>query len=54
MSLWDVIESDIDPTPLPQNPTQTQVKKYDEEMAKKLKALSCLHGAVSEEILKLL
>lgn len=50
MSLWDVIENDIDPNPLPQNPTTTQVKKYDEEMARKPRALSCLHGAVSEEI----
>lgn len=27
VNLWDVIESDIDPTPLPQNPTLAQIKK---------------------------
>lgn len=49
-SLWEAIESDVDPTPLPQNPTIAQIKKYDEEMAKIAKAFSCLHSAMSEEI----
>ena len=49
LSLWDVIENDIDPTPLPQNPTVTQAKKYDEGMTRKSRTLSYLHGAVSAE-----
>ena len=27
MSLWEAIESDVEPTPLPQNPTAAQIKK---------------------------
>ncbi|CAH9077240.1 unnamed protein product [Cuscuta epithymum] len=50
ISLWDVIESDSEPTPLPGNPTAAQIKKHEEEMARKPKALSCIHAAVSEEI----
>ncbi|XP_074355222.1 uncharacterized protein LOC141693926 [Apium graveolens] len=50
MSLWEAIESDVEPTLLPQNPTTAQIKKRDEEVAREAKALSCLHSAVSEEI----
>ncbi|XP_074337083.1 uncharacterized protein LOC141674261 [Apium graveolens] len=50
MSLWEAIESDVEPTLLPQNPTVAQIKKRDEEVAREAKALSCLHSAVSEEI----
>lgn len=50
LSLWDVIESDTEVTPLPGNPTPAQIKKHEEEMARKPKALSCIHSAVSEEI----
>ncbi|KAL8121729.1 hypothetical protein AgCh_018464 [Apium graveolens] len=50
MSLWEAIESDVEPTLLPQNPTIVQIKKRDEEVAREAKALSCLHSAVSEEI----
>ncbi|XP_074335969.1 uncharacterized protein LOC141673135 [Apium graveolens] len=50
MSLWEAIESDVEPTILPQNPTAAQIKKRDEEVAREVKTLSCLHSAVSEEI----
>ncbi|XP_074378642.1 uncharacterized protein LOC141720189 [Apium graveolens] len=50
MSLWEAIESDVEPIPLPQNPTAAQIKKRDEKVAREAKALSCLHSAVSEEI----
>lgn len=50
LSLWEVVESDYEPTPLPQNPTLNQIKKHDEEKAKKPKALSCIHSAVSDGI----
>lgn len=38
MSLWEVIE------------TLNQIKKHDEEMSTKSKALSFIHSAMSEEI----
>ncbi|XP_020243630.1 uncharacterized protein LOC109821884 [Asparagus officinalis] len=50
LSLWEVVEGDYEPTPLPQNPTVKQIKKHDEEKAKKPKALSCIHSAVSDGI----
>lgn len=36
LNLWDVIESDTNPTPLLQNPTLAQIKKHEEEMARNL------------------
>ena len=50
LSLWEVLENDFNPTPLPQNPTLAQLKKYEEELAKKPKAFTCIHSTVSEEI----
>ena len=50
MSLWDTIESDVELTLLPQNPTPAQIKKRDEEAAREAKALSCIHSAVSDGI----
>ncbi|XP_020254308.1 uncharacterized protein LOC109831391 [Asparagus officinalis] len=50
LSLWEVVESDYEPTPLPQNPTLKQIKTHDEEKAKKPKALSCIHSAMSDGI----
>lgn len=49
-NLWDVIESDIVPSPLPQNPTLANIKKHEDDMTKSPKALACIHSAVSEEI----
>ena len=48
--LWEIVESDKQPTPLRNNPTIAQLKFFNEERAKKLKALTCLHNAVNEEI----
>ena len=50
LSVWEVVENNSDPTPLPQNSTLIQLKKYEEELAKKPKALTCIHSAVTEEI----
>ena len=36
LSLWEVIENDTDPAALPPNPTLTQLKKHEEDLAKKL------------------
>jgi hypothetical protein len=48
--LWEIVESDRQPTPLGNNPTIAQMKFFNEEKAKRFKALTCLHNAVSEEI----
>ncbi|XP_052181855.1 uncharacterized protein LOC127794644 [Diospyros lotus] len=48
--LWEVVETGRDPPPLPDNPTIAQVKHHSEQVAKKFKALSCIHQAVSEII----
>ena len=37
LSLWEVIENNVDPAALPPNPTLTQLKKHEEELAKKPK-----------------
>ena len=38
------------PTPLGNNPTTAQLKFFNEEKAKRFKALSCLHNGVNEDI----
>jgi len=48
--LWEIVESDKQPTALGNNPTIAQMKFFNEEKAKQFKALTCLHNAVSEEI----
>ncbi|XP_017239473.2 uncharacterized protein LOC108212259 [Daucus carota subsp. sativus] len=50
MSLWETIESDVELTILPQNPTAAQIKKRDKEAAREAKAFSCIHSAVSDGI----
>ncbi|KAF2291109.1 hypothetical protein GH714_020132 [Hevea brasiliensis] len=48
--LWNVLETSKDPAPLSENPTLAQMKQHSEECAKKFKALSCIHYAVSDVI----
>ena len=48
--LWEVVEHNRDPNPLNNNPTVNQIKFHNEEKAKRFKALSCIHNAVSEDI----
>ena len=55
LSLWEVIENDADPATLPPNPTLTQLKKHElkkheEELAKKPKTLTYIHAAVSDAV----
>ena len=50
IDLWEIVESDKQPTPLANNLTITQMKFFNEEKAKRFKALTCVHNAVSEEI----
>jgi len=49
-NLWEIVESDRQPILLGNNPTIAQMKFFNEEKAKRFKALTCLHNAVSEEI----
>jgi hypothetical protein len=48
--LWEILESNKQQTPLRNNPTIAQMKFFNEEKAKRFKALTCLYNAVSEEI----
>ena len=50
LSLWEVVENDVDLTTLPSNPTLTQLKKYVEDLAKKQKTLTYIHLAVLDAI----
>ena len=49
-SLWDHVQRDITINNTPPNPTLVQIKLQEEAVAKKARALSCLHSAVSEEL----
>ncbi|KAG6501622.1 hypothetical protein ZIOFF_041505 [Zingiber officinale] len=48
--LWSSVKSDAPPAELRENPTVQQQRFYTEENAKKYKALSMIHAAVSETI----
>ncbi|KAF2319047.1 hypothetical protein GH714_012959 [Hevea brasiliensis] len=50
LDLWEAVDMGADPPPLRANPTVTQLKHYAEESAKKFKALSYIHSAMSESI----
>ncbi|XP_022850767.1 uncharacterized protein LOC111372616 [Olea europaea var. sylvestris] len=47
MNLWEVIENDVDPASLPQNPTLAQIRRYEEDLSRKPRALTCIHSTVS-------
>ncbi|EOY19734.1 Copia-like retrotransposable element, putative [Theobroma cacao] len=48
--LWEVVEVGGDPPEQRQNLTIEQMKQYSEEVAKRFKALSCIHSTVSDII----
>ncbi|GKV37176.1 hypothetical protein SLEP1_g45235 [Rubroshorea leprosula] len=50
-NLWEVVETDQQPPPLRQNPTLAKIKQHTEEVTKRYKALTCIHSAVTDEIL---
>ena len=50
LSLWDAIEDEEDPRPLGPNPTMNQIKQYEEMKARKPRALTCIHSALSDAI----
>ena len=45
--LWDAVEKDYEVSPLPENPTTTQIKHHKEEKTKKVKVKTCLFASVS-------
>ena len=47
LSLWEDIKNDVDHAALPSNPTITQLKKYEEDLAKNPKTLTYIHSIVS-------
>ena len=48
--LWDVVETESELSPLPNNPTLAQIKSHREEKARRYKAKTCIHAAVSESV----
>jgi len=44
--LWDAVEKDYEVSPLPENPTTTQIKHHKEEKTK-VKVKTCLFASVS-------
>ncbi|XP_007014181.2 PREDICTED: uncharacterized protein LOC18589236 [Theobroma cacao] len=48
--LWDVIESGSEVPPLRDNASAAQIKQYHEETTKRYRALSFIHGVVTEPI----
>ncbi|EOY09250.1 Uncharacterized protein TCM_024658 [Theobroma cacao] len=48
--LWEVVEVGGDPPARQANPTIAQMKQYNEEVAKRFKALSCIHSVVTDAV----
>ena len=48
--LWNVVTTDVDPSPLSVNPTLAQIRAHEEEKLKKDKAITCLHSAFADHI----
>lgn len=48
--LWDVVETGSEPPPLPENPTVAQMRYHSEQVAKRAKALTILHSAVTDDV----
>ena len=47
LSLWEVVENDVDPATLSSNPTLMRLKKYEEDLTKKPKTFTYIHPVVS-------
>lgn len=50
LNLWEAIEDGPNPAPLGPDPTLSQIKVHEEQKARKPRALTCLHSALSEVI----
>ena len=51
LSLWEVVENDVDFVALSSNPTLMRLKKYEEDLAKKPKTLTYIHSVISDAVL---
>ena len=49
-SLWEYTQGEVDISALRQNPSVAQIKRHEDIIARKNRAVSCLHNAVSDEI----
>ena len=50
LSLWDVVEDGVDPPALGPNPTMAQIRTHEELKARKPRALTYIHFALSDVI----
>ena len=41
--LWNVVTTNVDPSPLSANPTLARIRAHEEEKLKKEKCITCLH-----------
>src|ERR1044072_9347850 len=48
--LWEAVEEDYEVLPLPNNPTQAQIRNHKERKSRKSKARATLFAAVSQDI----
>ncbi|XP_021907256.1 uncharacterized protein LOC110821645 [Carica papaya] len=50
LNLWDVVLNDTEPPPLRDITSLTQIKRHEEELMKKHRALACIHSAISDMV----
>ena len=50
LSLWEIVENDVDLDTLPSNPTLMRLKKYEEDLTKKPKTFTYIHPVVSDAV----
>ena len=48
--LWDIVETNKEPAPLRGNSTIAQIQEHSLQIAKKDKALTCIHSTISDVI----
>nr|XP_048335976.1 uncharacterized protein LOC125423972 [Ziziphus jujuba var. spinosa] len=50
LNLWEAVKQDTDPPPLSYTPTLIQIKRQEELIQRKPKALTCIHQAVTNAV----
>ncbi|EEF51050.1 conserved hypothetical protein [Ricinus communis] len=48
--LWNFVEADTEPTPFTDDATHAKIRHFNAEKARKFKAKTCIHSAVSDVI----
>lgn len=51
LSLWDDMEANVELPTLRTNPTLTQMKKHEKDLARKPRAFTCIYSTLSKVIL---